>query len=166
MLTKKRLNSKRKGNSAELELSKLLTEHFDLTFSRVGVASGARVKNTKLPEHAIGVMTGDLIVPSGFRFCVECKAVNTEIDLLAPSAQFDRWLLQVTDDASSIGRLPMLCWKRHRRGWIAAVPSIMFGHEGNLPVYHTLYREWLVCQLDALLEVDDPKFWFIDETER
>jgi hypothetical protein len=123
-----------------------------------------------LPDNAVAIMTGDLIVPGGFRFSIECKAVNADIDFLAPSALFDKWLLQATDDAFSIGKLPLLCWKKHRRGWIAAVPFLAFRCGGNLrqcllPEYCVRYREWLVCRLDALLEVDEPSFWFIDEAE-
>ena len=163
---KKRINSKKKGSSAELELSKLLTKHFGLTFARVGVASGARVKNTELPDHAVGVMTGDLIVPNGFRFSVECKAVNTDIDFLAPSALFDKWLAQAKDDAESINKTPLLCWKRNRKGWIATVPLYAFAKTGTpYPLYFVMYRSWVIAKLDVLLWVKEPRFWFMKETE-
>ena len=165
-IQKKTCNSKRKGNQAELELSKLLSKHFDLTFARVGVASGARVKNTKLPDHAAGVMTGDLIVPSGFRFSIECKAVNTDIDFLAPSALFDKWLEQARDDAQSINKTPFLCWKRNRKGWIAAVPLYAFGKTATpYPLYFVMYRSWAIARLDVLLWVKERRFWFVKETE-
>jgi hypothetical protein len=32
-----------------------------------------------------------------------------------------------------------------------------------MPEYCAWYREWLVCRLDALLEIEDPRFWFLDE---
>jgi len=160
-MVQKRINSKRKGNSAELELSKILTKRFGMPFARVGVSSGARVKNTKLPDNAIGVMTGDLIVPDGFRFSVESKAVNVNVDLLAPSALLDNFLEQVWSDAVSIDKFPLLCWKRNRKGWIAALRVRSFKDYGNVPLYNSRYHDgWLICRLDALLEIDDDRFWF------
>jgi len=169
---KKRINSKRKGNRAEWELAKILTERFNMPFARVGVASGARVKNTRLPDNAIEVMTGDLIPPPGFRFSIESKSEKVDIDLLAPSVQFDKWLKQATCDADSISKIPMLCWKRHRKGWIVAIPSKTLKN-GVLPLHYTsygfgvLHRGWIVCRLDALLEAnDDRHFWFDDGREK
>jgi len=163
---KKTCNPKRKGNSAELELSKLFSKHFGLPFARVGAASGARPKNTKLPDSAIGVMTGDLIVPHSFRFSVECKAVNIDIDFLAPSALFDKWLVQAKDDARSIHKTPLLCWKRHRKGWIAAVPLYAFVTTATpYPLCFVMYRSWAVTKLDTLLGIYRPAFWFMDEED-
>ena len=169
-MIKKRINSKKKGNRAELELAKLLTKRFEVPFARVGVSSGARVKNTKLPDNAIGVMTGDLMVPEDFKFSVECKAENGSIDFLDESSLFDKWLRQTTDDAQSIGKIPMLCWKQHRKGWIVAVPArSAFKDCGSFPHCYIRYGHdtvrwkwgWIVCRLDALLETNtEREFWF------
>ncbi|MCL2710570.1 MAG: hypothetical protein FWE95_06795 [Planctomycetaceae bacterium] len=169
-MTKKRINSKKKGNRAELELAKILTKRFDVPFARVGVSSGARVKNTRLPDNAVEVMTGDLMVPQGFRFSIECKAVNVNVDFLGESVQFDKWLRQATDDAQSIGKLPMLCWKQNRKGWIVAVPARgAFKDCGSFPHYYIRYGHdtvqwkwgWIVCRLDVLLETNkEREFWF------
>ena len=157
----KRINSKQKGNRAELELAKILTKRFGLPFARVGVTSGARPKQVRLDERAMETFTGDLIVPDGFRFSVECKAVNVHVDLFAPSALFDKFLEQAKADAESIGKDPMLCWKRNRKGWIVAVPSQAFRFTvAELPAYYSCYRDWLVCNLDTLLAVQSPCFWF------
>jgi len=162
---KKRINSKAKGSSAERELARLLTEHFGTPFARVGVSSGARVKNTKLPNNAIGVMTGDLIVPEGFRFSIEVKAVNVTVDLLDRSALLDKFLTQVSDDADSVGKIPMLCWKRNRKGWIVAFLPNDSLEQYYYPIYYSYYRGWMVCRLDELLGciTDNDKFWFTDE---
>lgn len=164
MNKKKRINSKQKGNAAERELAKILTEHFGVPFARVGVSSGARVKNTKLPDETIGVMTGDLITPKTFRFSVECKSVHAEVDLLAPSALLDKFLMQAETDAQSIQKLPMLCWKRHRKGWIAAIPFQVFRYADiELTAYYAAYQDWLVCRLDTLLATQNLRFWFAEE---
>ena len=159
----KKINSKRKGNRAELELAKILTKRFGLPFTRVGVSSGARPKQVELDDSAKQVFTSDLVAPSGFRFSVECKAVNVNIDLLAQSALLDKFLDQAASDAASIGKLPLLCWKRNRKGWIAAVPIRSFSirlDKTFRPDYCSLYRDWVICRLDALLVMDTEELWF------
>jgi len=159
---KTRINSKNKGSRAKLELAKILTKRFGLPFARVGVTSGARVKNTMLPDNAIGVMTGDIIAPPGFRFSIESKSVNINIDFLDSSAQFDKWLLQATTDAKSIEQIPLLAWKRNRKGWIVAVPSRAFVCTGmQFPAYYARYRDWLIFKLETLLAIHSPCFWFV-----
>ena len=158
---KKRINSKRKGNSAELELAKILTERFGMPFARIGVSSGARPKQVKLDGKAAETFTGDLIVPDGFRFSVESKAVNVDVDMLAPSALLDKFLEQALQDANSINKMPMLCWKRNRKGWIAVVPARTFDVDRvGYPPFFARYKGWVICQLDALLEIETKEFWF------
>jgi Holliday junction resolvase len=160
-MAKKRLNSKAKGNRAELELAKILSKRFGMPFARVGVSSGARPKQVKLDGQAAEIFTGDIVVPKGFRFSIESKAVNASVDLLDQSALLDKFLQQAEVDAKSIGRIPMLCWKRNRKGWIVAVPSQALRFTGEmLPMYHSRYRDWLVCNLEALLATRSPSFWF------
>ena len=165
-MEKKRINSKRKGNVAELELAKILTKRFDLPFARVGASSGARPKQVKLDGKATETFTGDLIVPDNFRFSVECKAVNVDVDLLAPSALLDKFLDQAAFDAATIGKLPLLCWKRNHKGWIAAVP-INEMESSRIPIpYYSRYignnASWLICRLDALLMTNIDEWWFDD----
>jgi hypothetical protein len=165
-MEKRKINSKAKGDRAELELAKILTERFGLPFARVGVSSGARVKNTRLPENAIGVMASDIIVPPGFRFSIEVKAVNKSVDLLEQSALLDKFLAQADADAKRVGKMPMLCWKRNRKGWIAVVPSQAFRLTFvGLPMYCSQYRDWMVINLEALLAMKNPSFWFTLATE-
>ena len=157
----KRIHSKRKGDRAELELAKILTKRFGVPFARVGVSSGARPKQVELDGSAKQVFTSDLIVPDGFRFSVESKSVNKDVDLLDQSALLDKFLKQAADDAAGIGKLPMLCWKRYRKGWITVLPERdVFSKSVVFTNYYSVYREWVVCYLDALLEIDQPEFWF------
>ena len=159
----KRINSKSKGNRAELELAKILTKRFGMPFARVGVSSGARPKQVQLASSAKQAFTSDLIVPDGFRFSVECKSVNKDVDILAQSALLDKFLKQTKEDAESIGKVPMLCWKRNRKGWIVVLPErYVFSKTIVFTNYYSVYREWVVCYLDALLEIDQPDFWFND----
>jgi hypothetical protein len=160
-MTTQKINSKSKGNRAELELSKIFSKRFNLPFARVGVSSGARPKQVKLDGQAAEIFTGDLVVPTGFRFSIESKSTAGNVDLLNQSALLDKFLQQAEGDAKSIGKLPMLCWKRNRKGWIAAVPSQALRFTGEmLPMYHLRYRDWLVCNLEALLAMKSPCVWF------
>ena len=161
---KNRINSKSKGNRAEIELAKMLSRRFGLPFARIGISSGARPKQVKLDSIAKEAFTGDLVTPAGFKFSVECKAVNQNVDLLYQSALLDKFLKQAADDAVSIRKIPLLCWKRLRKGWITVLPEhYVFGKSVVFANYYSVYREWLVCSLDALLEIDDPRFWFDTE---
>jgi hypothetical protein len=77
-------------------------------------------------------------------------------------------LTQTADDAVSIGKIPLLCWKRNRKGWIAVLPErYVFSKSVVFTNYYSVYREWVVCSLDALLEIDQPDFWFdnVEEVE-
>ena len=68
---------------------------------------------------------------------------------------------QAADDAASIGKIPLLCWKRNRKGWIAVLPDrYVFSKNIVFTNYYSVYREWVVCYLDALLKIDQPTFWF------
>ena len=160
---KKKINSKGKGNRAELELAKILSARFGVSFARVGVSSGARPKQVKLDSMATETLTGDLIVPEGFRFSVECKAVNKDVDLLAESALLDKFLKQAAVDADSIGKMPLLCWKRNRKGWIVALPTWAYRQFGERPQHYVKYAGWVIAKLDILLPEDKPycyEFWF------
>jgi hypothetical protein len=163
-MAKRKINSKRKGNRAELEIAKILTKRFGMPFARVGVSSGARPKQVNLDGRAKESFTGDLVTPMGFKFSVECKAVNQDVDLLDRSALLDKFLSQARMDAAFIRKLPMCCWKRNRKGWMAVVPErYVFRQRIVFTNYYSVYREWLVCSLDALLAIDDPGFWFDTE---
>ena len=70
---KKKVNGKQKGNRTELHLCKMLTKHFEEEFSRA-LGSGARTSQVAhLPEHAKKTLTGDICVPEGFKWVIECK---------------------------------------------------------------------------------------------
>jgi len=117
-------------------------------------------------------MTSDIIVPDGFKFSIEVKSVKTEIDFFEESAALEKWLHQVSEDAHSIGKMPLLCWKRPHKGWFAIVPSKAFRSYGYYGEYYFRYASnsqrwkggWIVLRLDELLEANasDHKFWWVD----
>jgi len=168
--TIKRVNGRRKGSNAERELAKIFSDRFNMSFARVGVSSGARTKNTKLPDNATETMTGDIICPKGFRFSIECKAYNKTIDFFEQSRLLDQWLNQALSDAVSIQKWPMLCIKRPNKGWIAIIPAGVFPTqviaESNVFYYYAIYGgHYIACELNALLGIERATkgFWFKED---
>ena len=166
--TKKKINSCRKGKRNENDLCHALNERFgEGAFARIPT-SGARSRSVKNKDAKVAY-TGDLITPENFRFSIESKSANINIDFFASNATFDKWLKQAMDDAASVDKIPMLCWKQPRKGWVVALPGRIWASNGGYPPYYLRYAcgteqfrwGWIVCRLDALLKAN-PKddFWF------
>jgi len=160
-MIKKRINSKKKGNRAELELAKILTKRFGVPFARVGASSGARVKNTKLPDNAVLVMTGDIIIPDGFRFgTIEVKSRKHAINYRVQNKALDDIIEQAENDAVLTGKPPLICIKTNRLGWDVLIPVDVFNHGARLGDYFVRYASYLVYRLDVLLDATHDHFWF------
>ena len=147
---KRKADGKKKGNRVERELSKILNERFGGGFSR-SVGSGNRWGQvTNLPKHAQEVFSGDLIVPQGFKWALECKGGYAEIDInsifVSGNKELDGFLDQVVNDAERCGRKPMLCWKRDRKPWLAFVPTKEL--DGHSFEYRLSYKEWSAVALE------------------
>ena len=159
---KRKAAGKRKGDRAELELSKVFNKRFGGGFSR-SVGSGNRWGQVHLPKHAQEVFSGDLIVPQGFKWALESKGGYQDIDLntvfVGGSGELDGFLDQVTKDGQRCGRKPMLCWKRDRKPWLAFVPTTEL--EGHSFQFRLLYKEWSAVALDELLKL--PDLFFVED---
>ena len=161
---KKKVNGKRKGNRVELELCKKLTKHFGREFSR-SVGSGNRWSQvSNMPAHAKSTLTGDICVPEGFRWVVECKGgYDDDVDfssvLDGGCARLDEFIEQSNHDAEQSGRKPIICWKRSRKPWIALIRTT--DNPANFE-YSTHYRDWIIVALDELLKTEN-LIWF-DQT--
>lgn len=159
---KKRKNGKRKGNRTELDLTKVLNARFGTGFSR-SVGSGNRWSQVShLPKHARDVFSGDLVVPVGFRFAIESKGGYDGIDInslfVRGNSELDSFLKQAFDDGRRCGRMPMLCWKRTRKPWLAFVLTKDLGdHEFK---YTIRYGDWTGVALEHLLKLEG--HFFID----
>jgi hypothetical protein len=165
---KKKVNGKAKGNRVELNLCKLLTAHFGEEFSRA-LGSGARTSQVAyLPEHAKKTLTGDICVPDGFKWVIECKG-GYESDMHLENilngddglSRLDEFIEQVTKDADYCDRRPIILWKRNRKPWIAMIKSNEYDH--STWECSIKYRDWSILNFDQLLNHTDKEFWF-DET--
>lgn len=153
---RKKVNGKKKGNRTELELTKILSERFNSSFSRT-VGSGSRWSQAQLPKHAIEVFSGDIVVPKNFNFAIESKGGYDSIDLgsvfISGNKELDGFLEQAIDDAKRCNRKPMLCWKRTRKPWMAFLLSDDFPK--NNFKYTIKYDKWIGVALEELLKIED-----------
>jgi len=165
---KKKVDGKAKGDRTERGLCKLFTSHFGEEFTKAPF-SGARTSQVQnLPEHAKMSMTGDLCVPEKFGWVVECKGgYESDIDLGnvidgGGSPRLESFFSQSEGDAASCGRKPLVCWKRNRRPWIAAVRSCDLGDLEQSFSSKLDYNGWVLVGLEKLLAITDRSFWFKD----
>ena len=157
----KKVNGKKKGNRTELELTKILSNRFNMPFTR-SVGSGNRWSQVdKMTEEATQVFSGDLVVPKGFKFVIESKGGYDSIDMssifIKGNSELDSFMEQVTDDSKRCGRSPMVCWKKTRKPWLVFVLTRdLVGHEFE---YTMKYKEWTGVALDHILKLNDEFFY-------
>jgi hypothetical protein len=113
-----------------------------------------------LPKHARDVVSGDLIVPEGFKFAIESKGGYDAIDInsiwVRGNSELDSFLKQAYDDGMRCGRMPMMCWKKTRKPWIAFVLTKDLGDREFK--YSIKYNEWTGVALEHLLRLEDDFF--------
>lgn len=138
--------SKRLGNSFEYEIRDLLREATgDNSFERVPL-SGAyfggsnKVRADTSRDDLVEIMSGDLICPPGWRWVCECK---NQVDVpyhqlfLGDKCKIiDEFLQQVSDDAKTTGKEPLLFMKLRKSGWKlpTRVKNILKESEVKVPV--------------------------------
>lgn len=164
---KKKVDGKSKGDRTELHLCKFLTKHFGKEFSRA-LGSGSRWSQvSQLPEHAKKTLSGDICVPEGFKWVIECKGgYEDDINLTNICdgngiARLDEFIEQVERDAEYCGRKPIILWKRNRKPWLAMYRELDLPHIWF--VNFIQYDKWRIVKLDDLLTGTTEKVWF-DET--
>lgn len=123
---KKRVNSKKKGNSHELVIAKALSKHLaPLEFKRVpqsgshlGGINSVLVK--KYSEEICKIFIGDVtcinngIDNINFRFCIECKSYKTREDIVAiinGKSSIYKWMDESRIDAAKANLQPLLIFK-------------------------------------------------------
>lgn len=165
---KKKVDGKDKGDRTERNLCKLFTDHFGTDFTKApGSGAIGTVRFGRLPEHAMKTLTGDLCVPEGFKWVIECKGgYEDKVDLNNVMdkdgiAQMDEWIEQTTRDSTTSGRKSLICWKRNRKPWIAIIKldNLAPLTVADFP-YRVHYREWVMLSLEKLLEKTEKEFWF------
>lgn len=170
---KKKIKSKPKGNRGELQICKVLNARFaDILIKnpKIGaftrsVGSGNRWgQNVVLSEAAKQTFSGDISVPSHFKFVIESKNGYEDTDLFTALSggekQINDFIDQVLADAERCGRKPMIIWRK------AYKPPIVFLKAGEVSEtfdYQMKYRDWIIYSLDQILSFNDAFFFEIDQ---
>ena len=158
------VNGKRKGNSYELAVGKRFSTEFNADFRRVpssGALTGGmnRERAQTLRADAKEILSGDLLVPEGFAFSVECKSYANDPAfhkiLAGEDKILDGWIRQNDGDAEFVNKHPLLIFKICRKGEFAAVnidcPFIV-----DLEKFpHMIYKTKILMSLDTFFKVVD-----------
>lgn len=145
--------------------AKLLSEHPDWGgFSR-SVGSGNRWGQVfSLPQHAKETFSGDITCPKNFKFVLESKCGYNDIDLfnciVKNEKGLDEFLEQVSADSGRCGKIPILLWKKDRKGRIAFMRDNDVNYK--LPLNYIKYNSWCGVDFNYLLSLED-NFFFILE---
>ena len=170
---KKGIQSKKKGNRGELELTHILNERFEgHTFAR-SVQSGAYIgqsnayRANSMTEEQKLVFAGDIRVPINFKFTIEHKAYAEASfwDLFNESSDLHSWMKQAEHDAESVGKQPMLIVKYNFHDRIAYLKKNYVDSLdcSNLETYTIFsHNGWSCFWLKDLLKETD-SFFFEEE---
>lgn len=139
-MEKKRKNSKAKGNSFELKVSKILADKLSpLKFIRVP-GSGARVGGsnfskfgTMFSAESLNIFVGDVVATNEEEVGIKCK-VNIEcksyasVDnfsiLMLGTSKIFSWMEESEIDAKKTGKTPVLIFKWNRTDIYVASPYL------------------------------------------
>lgn len=157
-----KIDSKKKGNRAELALSKILSSRFNSCFTR-SVGSGNRWSQVgEMTDSAKDCLVSDIVCPNGFRFTIECKSGYKDVNLTGVfqkgNATIDAFMQQVLSDAIRSGKEPLVAFKPDRLGWIAFLPTRLLpvGSEFD---FRLIYRDWSGIALEKILALPDEFFF-------
>ena len=160
MNNKKRINSKKKGNSNELLVAKLLSKRFGKTFQRVPAsgAHGTNLASTGLRQDALEILSGDIICPPDFNFSVEVKsrASFNFWDLLnKEDGEIDEWIKQAEEEARISKKEFLLIIRVNNRK-----PFVIFKDTTSAVYPCLIYKEvYIIMRMDYLLEYPDAFFF-------
>ena len=171
---KKGINSKRKGNSAENEVRKILDERFSFTNFHRSPSSGAFVggsnfyRKEELNKSQNLVFVGDVYCSrEDFKFTIEHKAYAEASfwDLFNESSDLHSWMKQAEHDAESVGKQPMLIVKYNNKKRIVYLKKDYVDSLdcSNLETYAIFsHNGWYCFWLEDLLKETD-SFFFEEE---
>lgn len=171
---KKGINSKRKGNSSENEVRKILDERFSFTNFHRSPSSGAFVggsnfyRKEELNKSQNLVFVGDIYCSrEDFKFTIEHKAYAEASfwDLFNESSDLHSWMKQAEHDAESVGKQPMLIVKYnfHERIVYLKKNYVDSLDCSNLETYAIFsHNGWYCFWLEDLLKETD-SFFFEEE---
>lgn len=112
--------SKRKGNTGERAVAKLLSNWWGSEFTRTPSSGGFATQKFRENWNAIG----DVVTPADFPFVVEVKNVKSWnlSDLLTSKVSIlTKYWKQVNDEVGDLPKYPMLVFKKNRSEWFVMI---------------------------------------------
>jgi hypothetical protein len=150
------INSKRKGKRGESESAKLLEKWWGGHFCRTPDSGAFMTFHTKTILDSGNNVSGDLICPEDFPFCVEVKR-RKEIDLYkcirSSSTDSDylfTWIEQTKRDSERGNKIPLLMFKEDRRQWYICLPTIFIKELKKDERNYLSYLEFSIISSDDL----------------
>lgn len=161
---KKRVNSHKKGGNFTLKITKILNERFNTKEFSKTPTSGAYATTHNLPEHL--KIYGDIIVPKGFRFCIECKkGYNKEslYSLLDKQSDVWSWIYQNERDAVKSSMDSLLIIQQDRKPIIVVLEADLIKNlaEDEPKIF---FGKYVILGLDCLLSLNY-EFFFKDQVD-
>lgn len=165
-LTKKRrVNSRRKGNTFENQVCKLLNEHFGTKDFQRSPGSGAFATTHTLPEHL--QIYGDLITPKDFKFCIECKKGYNKFfvgDFFKENSDVWNFVSQAERDSKKSGKSSIIIWKQDNKNTLIFLKDLEtqeFKELLNNPsIAYIKYTNLYIFKLEDILTYTTRSFWF------
>jgi len=177
-------NSKQKGSRGELQICKILTNHFGEPFNR-SPNSGAFGSTHKMSAVATQMMASDVLCPESFKFSIESKA-GYDIDLsnlfvfnkkkCGDMKKITGFVDQACRDAARCEKVPMVIYLKDYRPSLAILPAheysgvdtfmkklvlfnacLLFNHE---PKNIKNWKRWVIVSFEELLSLMSKDFFY------
>jgi hypothetical protein len=161
--SKKKINSRAKGNRFENKVAKTLNDRFNTKEFCRTPGSGAFATTHSLPEYL--KVYGDLITPEKFKFIIECKKGydgEQVSDLLNPKSSISKMIAQAHRDSKKSSRKFLLIIGQNRQEPVAIT------NQTDLPVKGWMFKGYIddlelaMFRMCDLLCIEDSHFFLND----
>lgn len=155
---RKKINSRKKGNTFELRVAKLFNEKFSTQEFCRSPGSGAFATTHSLPEYL--KIYGDLITPQGFKYIIECKkgySKESLDSLLNPKSIVSSFVEQAERDAKKSKKSALILISQDRRPIIS-----ILRRDESLQIElsnYILTKNYLITYLTDLLSLSNSFFF-------
>jgi len=162
-------NSKQKGNSFERNIANKLSERFkeytglEKSFRREvssGSFFGGNNRVRTLTHDTEKASFGDIVVPNGFKFSIECKNYKTPPSFSSivkqDVKQWDSWIEQAKSDADAAKLAMLLIIKYNNVSEIVIIENKIVGNE---PILR--YKKLYVYPFETWIKQDISMFFTI-----
>ena len=165
-----KINVKQKGNRGENELCEIMSRRFSpmrfmRSMSSGGIIGGGNmIRRQGISKGAIEMLAGDIVVPDGFRFCLEHKYygsdTHTITNLLFCKSDLVEWWNQCVESADKCDRLPMLVVKvNYKDRYVVCRFDDIKDRLGGKYIIYNNVEMLVIVALETVLGFSD-EFWF------